>query len=98
MSLGTCHRRDVAYGIFFSFKKQFSTYLADGVGSEDIEEIYTNAYAAIREDPTFKPTDKSKDWKSESQKYRTPKLTLEQRRQRIQEKIEAFQAGVEAEE
>ncbi|KAF8261392.1 hypothetical protein EI94DRAFT_1833343 [Lactarius quietus] len=31
------------------FKKQFSTYLAEGVGSEDIEEIFTNAYAAIRE-------------------------------------------------
>ncbi|EPT03783.1 hypothetical protein FOMPIDRAFT_1022326 [Fomitopsis schrenkii] len=80
------------------FKKQFSTYLADGVGSEDIEEIYTNAYAAIREDPTFKPTEKSKDWKTESKKFRTPKLTLEQRRQRIQEKIAAFQAGAEEEE
>ncbi|OJT03778.1 60S ribosomal protein L5-B [Trametes pubescens] len=73
------------------FKKQFATYLADGVGSEDMEEIYTNAYAAIREDPTFKPSDKSKDWASESKKFRTPKLTLEQRRARIQEKIEAFQ-------
>ncbi|KAH8107346.1 ribosomal L18 C-terminal region-domain-containing protein [Phellopilus nigrolimitatus] len=36
------------------FKKQFAMYLADGVGSEDMEEIYTNAYAAICEDPTFK--------------------------------------------
>ncbi|KAI6119298.1 hypothetical protein EDD16DRAFT_1581430 [Pisolithus croceorrhizus] len=38
----------------------------DGIGSEDIEEMYTNAYAAIREDPTFKPTEKTKDWKAES--------------------------------
>ncbi|KAK0491152.1 hypothetical protein IW261DRAFT_69271 [Armillaria novae-zelandiae] len=75
------------------FKKQFSTYLADGVGSEDIEEIFTNAYAAIREDPTFKPTDKTKDWKSESKKYRSPRLNLEQRRARIAAKIEKFQAG-----
>ena len=76
-----------------SFKKQFSTYLADGVGSEDMEEIYTNAYAAIREDPTFKPTEKTKDWKAESKKYATPRLTLEQRKANIQSKIEAFKAG-----
>ena len=75
------------------FKKQFSTYLADGVGSEDIEEIYTNAYAAIREDPTFKPTEKTKDWKSETMKYRTPKLTLAQRKANIAAKIEKFHAG-----
>ena len=75
-----------------SFKKQFSTYLADGVGSEDIEEIFTNAYAAIREDPTFKPTDKDQDWAAESKKYMTPKSTYAERKARIQEKIEAFQA------
>jgi large subunit ribosomal protein L5e len=75
------------------FKKQFSTYLADGVGSEDIEEIFTNAYAAIREDPTFKPSEKSQDWKAESLKHREKRLTLEQRRERIQAKISAFQAG-----
>ena len=75
-----------------SFKKQFSTYLADGVGSEDIEEIFTNAYAAIREDPVFKPTDKVQDWAAESKKYRSVKLTYAERKARIQEKIEAFQA------
>lgn len=76
-----------------SFKKQFSTYLADGIGSEDIEEIYTNAYAAIREDPTFKPTEKTKDWKAESKKYSTTRLTLEQRKAKIQARIESFKAN-----
>ena len=76
----------------YSFKKQFSTYLADGVGSEDIEEIFTNAYAAIREDPAFKATDKDQDWAAESKKYKDVKLTHAQRKARIQEKIEAFQA------
>ncbi|KAI6164906.1 60S ribosomal protein L5 [Pisolithus thermaeus] len=75
------------------FKKQFSSYLADGIGSEDIEEMYTNAYAAIREDPTFKPTEKTKDWKAESLKYRKPKRTLEERKAAIQAKIEAFQTS-----
>ncbi|KAF9268019.1 60S ribosomal protein L5, partial [Marasmius fiardii PR-910] len=75
------------------FKKQFASYLADGVGSEDIEEIYTNAYAAIREDPSFKPTEKTKDWKAESKKHATPRLTYAQRKERIAAKIEKFQAG-----
>lgn len=77
------------------FKKQFSTYLADGIGSEDIEEIYTNAYAAIREDPVFKPTEKEKDWKAESRKFATPRLTGEQRKTRVESKIAAFKAGRE---
>ena len=76
-----------------SFKKQFSTYLADGVGSEDIEEIFQNAYAAIREDPTFKPSEKAKDWKTESLKYKTLRLTYEQRKTAIESKIQAFRAG-----
>jgi large subunit ribosomal protein L5e len=75
------------------FKKQFASYLADGIGSDDIEEIYTNAHAAIREDPTFKPTEKTNDWKDESLKYRVKKLTLAERRERIAAKIEKFKSG-----
>ena len=81
------------------FKKQFSTYLADGVGSEDIEEIYSNAYAAIRENPEFKPTEKDvAKWKSESKKHKDVRLTKEQRDKRIQEKIAAYKAGQEDDE
>jgi large subunit ribosomal protein L5e len=76
------------------FKKQFSTYLAEDIGSEDIEELYTSAYAAIREDPEFKPTEKDvAKWKAESQKLRQPKLNREQRRERVEQKIAAYKAG-----
>ena len=85
-------KNNISNIISLRFKKQFASYLEDGIGSEDIEEIYTNAYAAIREDPVFKPTDKAKDWKAETKKFSTPKLTLAQRKERIQAKIEAFQA------
>jgi len=78
------------------FKKQFSTYLADDIGSADIEEIFTNAYAAIREDPTFKPTEKTQDWATESRKHKSTRLTYEQRQQNIAVKIEAFKAGADA--
>jgi len=78
------------------FKKQFASYLADDIGSEDMEGIYTEAYAAIRADPTFKPTDKSKDWKAETKKYSTPRLTNAQRKQNIEAKIAKFHAGADA--
>jgi large subunit ribosomal protein L5e len=76
------------------FKKQFASYLADDIGSEDIEELYTSAYAAIRENPEFKPTEKDvAKWKAESQKLRQPKLNREQRRERVEQKIAAYKAG-----
>ncbi|CAK9782227.1 60S ribosomal protein L5 [Cutaneotrichosporon oleaginosum] len=75
------------------FKKQFSTYLAEDIGSEDIEELYTSAYEKIREDPSFTPTEKdTAKWKSESQKRKNVRLTKEEKRARIEEKIAAFHA------
>jgi len=79
------------------FKKQFARYLEDDIGSEDIEEIYKNAYAAIREDPTFKPTEKEKDWKAETLKFKTHRLSAEQRKTKIAQKIQMFQSGATAE-
>jgi len=76
------------------FKKQFATYLADDIGSDDIEEVYTAAYAAIREDPSFKATEKDTEkWKKESLSRKQHKLNREQRRSRVEEKIAAYKAG-----
>lgn len=75
------------------FKKQFASYLEDGIGSGDIEEVYTSAHAAIREDPTFKPSDKSTDWKAESLKHKVHRYTLEERREKIAARIEKFKSG-----
>lgn len=80
------------------FKKQFATYLADGVGSEDIEEIFQNGHAAIREDPVFKPTEKEKDWKAESLKFKVIRRTHAERKAAVDAKIEAFKSGRAAEE
>lgn len=84
--------------ILSRFKKQFASYLDDGIGSEDIGDIYTKAHAAIREDPTFKPTEKATDWKAESLKHKVHRLTLEQRREQIAARIEKFKAGGGVEE
>jgi large subunit ribosomal protein L5e len=78
------------------FKKQFSTYLADDIGSDDIEEIYRSAHAAIREDPTFQASEKTKNWKAESLKYKQTRLTHAQRQEAIAAKIETFRGGKDA--
>ncbi|WWC87966.1 uncharacterized protein L201_002868 [Kwoniella dendrophila CBS 6074] len=76
------------------FKKQFASYLAADVSSADIEEIYTEAYSKIREDPSFTPTEKDvAKWKAESKKYKLSKSSKEEKQARIQEKIKAYKAG-----
>ena len=77
------------------YKTLFKGYIDDDIEADALEEIYTEAHKAIREDPFKKDEDegekKSKDyWKEESKKHRTPKLTKDEKRQRVQEKIEAL--------
>lgn len=76
------------------FKKQFATYLADGIGGDDLEEIYTEAHKNIRENPVKEAKDKdTAKWKSESKKHKHQKLTYDQRKERVQKKIAAYKAG-----
>ena len=54
--------------------------------------MYQEAHKGIREDPWKKDDDedekKDKEyWKKESKKYRTPKLTKEQKQEKVQAKI-----------
>ncbi|KKZ66794.1 large subunit ribosomal protein L5e [[Emmonsia] crescens] len=74
------------------FKSQFQKYIDDEIDAGDLEEIYTEAHKAIRADPFKKDEDdgskKTKEeWKAESLKYRSKKLTHAEREARIQEKI-----------
>lgn len=74
------------------YKSQFQKYIDDDVEADGLEDLYTEAHAAIREDP-FKKYEsdapkKSKDeWKAESKKYRTKKLTHAERKERVQARI-----------
>ncbi|KAI3628575.1 RPL5 [Malassezia furfur] len=72
------------------FKKHFSSYLEDDIGSEDIEEIYEKAYEAIREDPEFHPTEKTKDWAAESKKYKKVPLTYQERKDKVHKKVQEY--------
>ncbi|KAI0171395.1 putative 5S rRNA binding ribosomal protein [Pestalotiopsis sp. NC0098] len=74
------------------YKSQFQQYIDDEVEAEGLEDLYTEAHAAIREDP-FKKAEsegpkKSKDeWKAESKKFRSNKLTKAEKEERVKAKI-----------
>jgi len=79
------------------YKSQFQGYIDDEIEADGLEELYGEAHKAIREDPWKKDDDegekKSKDhWKEESKKYRSKKLTKEERDARIQDKIKNIAA------
>ena len=75
------------------YQSQFSQYIEDDVEADGLEDLYAEAHKAIREDP-FKKVEsdapkKSKDeWKAITKKHKDPKMTKEQKQQRVQEKIQ----------
>lgn len=80
------------------YRQVFKSYIDEEIDPEDIKEIYMNAHEKIREDPSFKPTEKKftkEQYAAESKKYKAKKLTKEQRQAKIAEKIAAFKAAQE---
>ncbi|EHA55420.1 60S ribosomal protein L5 [Pyricularia oryzae] len=74
------------------YKSQFQQYIDEDIDADGLEDIYTEAHAAIREDPFKKPegaeAKKSKEeYKKESLKFKAKKLTLAERKARVQERI-----------
>lgn len=79
------------------YKSQFVKYIEADIEADGLEELYTEAHAAIREDPFKKDEDdgdkKSKEeWKEEGKKYRSSKISKEQKDARIKEKIASLVA------
>lgn len=80
------------------YKSQFQGYIDDEVEADGLEELYQEAHKAIREDPWKKDDDadekKSKEeHKANSKKFRTLKLTYDEKRERVKAKIEALKAA-----
>jgi len=77
------------------FRTLFKGYLADDIEADALEDIYVEAHAAIRADPSFKPTEKKftkEQYAAESKKYKDVKLTREERAAKVAAKIAAFKA------
>lgn len=69
-----------------AYKRQFSKYIADGVTADKIEEVYKKAHSAIRAKPEFVKKAKKE---VKPTRHSLKKLTLEQRRKNVADKIAA---------
>jgi len=74
------------------FQEQFATYIENDVEMDGLEELYESVHEAIREDPS--PSEK-KDFTPDKSFKRKAKLTLEERKARVQEKKDAKNAELE---
>lgn len=75
-----------------AYAKQFSRFIKAGIDSESLEEMYTKAHAAIRANPNPAKATKAAPATHASLKFKQNKLSLEQRKERVQQKIAAFYA------
>ncbi|KAI8374634.1 uncharacterized protein BYT42DRAFT_577077 [Radiomyces spectabilis] len=70
------------------YKKQFATFLKNGITSDKVEDMYAEAHEAIRADPSAKPTEKKG---KPAKAYRRPqRLNKKQRDAKIASKKAAF--------
>lgn len=79
------------------YKSQFQGYIDDDLEADGLEEMYTEAHKQIREDPYKKEESEGEkktkeEWKEESKKYRSKKLTREERVERVKAKIAELKA------
>lgn len=70
------------------YKRQFSQYIKEGVGPDEIEGIYKAAHQKIREDPTHAKKEPSSEMVTK--RWNRVKMTLSQRKARVKQKKEAF--------
>jgi len=68
------------------YKKQFSKYIAAGVGPDDVEKLWATVHANIRKDPTYTKVVRNKEPKKV--KHNKRKLTNEQRKKRVAQRLE----------
>ncbi|TQD80195.1 hypothetical protein C1H46_034249 [Malus baccata] len=76
------------------FQSHFSEYIKKGIEADNIEELYKKVHAAIRADPTIKKTEKPAP--QEHKRYNLKKLTFDERKKKLVERLKAFNEAVES--
>ena len=95
-------RKKGSHGLLFStilpfssqsYKRQFSSFIKEGVTGDSLEKMYRNAHAAIRADPAraAKPAKEIK-----VKRWTAKRLSIQQRKARVAQKKAAFLAEVGA--
>merc|ERR1711920_743862 len=90
------------------YEAHFAKFIAEDINGEKLEEMYTDAHEKIKEDPEYEPAEKKgithqRDGEQitssdGTEHTRSKKITLEQRRAKVAEKIAAAQAKLMAED
>jgi len=70
-----------------AYKRQFSVYIKNGIGADQVEEMYKKAHAAIRADPASKSSSR-KD--VVHKRFNRKKLSRQQRKDRVRQKQNHF--------
>lgn len=73
------------------YKKQFANYIKEGVEPDSLEDMYQAAHAAIREDPAPQATEKKVPEKQV--RHQRPKMSREQRADRVKQRMATFKAA-----
>jgi len=84
------------------YEAHFAKYISEGIEPDGVEEMYSNAHDKIREDPEYEPKEKKTiTWERDGHDVkssdgtsleRSAKISLEERREKVREKIAAAQA------
>merc|ERR1712154_346220 len=77
------------------YQEHFATYIAEDIAGDGLEELYEGVHEKIREDPS--PAEK-KEFTPDKSFKRKAKLTLDERKARVQAKKDAKKAELEAED
>ncbi|XVE72633.1 hypothetical protein DITRI_Ditri11bG0053800 [Diplodiscus trichospermus] len=77
------------------YQSHFSEYIKRGIGPDNMEEMYKKVHAAIRADPEAQKSEKEPP--KEHKRYNLKKLSYEERKARLIERLKALNsaAGVE---
>jgi large subunit ribosomal protein L5e len=74
------------------YKKQFAGFIAGDITADDVEDMYTEAHAAIREDPSAQLTEKKKPAAGDKAKsYKKQRLNKKQRDNKVAQKKAAWE-------
>ncbi|KAK9697556.1 hypothetical protein RND81_08G044800 [Saponaria officinalis] len=76
------------------YQSHFSEYIKRGIEADDMEELYKKVHAAIRADPTVKKSEKPAP--KEHKRFNAKKLTYEERKAKLVERLNKLNAAVGA--
>ncbi|XP_010258446.1 PREDICTED: 60S ribosomal protein L5 [Nelumbo nucifera] len=78
------------------YQSHFSEYIKRGIEADNIEELYKKVHAAIRADPTIKKSEKEPP--KEHKRYNLKKLTYEERKSKLIERLNALNSAAGADD